>query len=707
MKHLKRSITALSMALFCLSGNAQVEPFSCGHSKMQEELWEKNPQMKQDFEILKNKCLQTTSTNGIQKSTYIIPIVFHIIHEYGSENITDAQVYDQVAILNRDYRKLNADTSEIVNEFKQIVTDCNIEFRLPSVDPYGNCSNGIEHIYSHETFNGDDYSKLNQWHRDQYLNVWVVASMRNGVAGYAYFPSSISNVGFFADGIIILNNYIGSTGTANLLRSRALTHEIGHYLGLPHVWGGTNEPGVACGDDGIEDTPLTKGYNFCPQTTAQGSICDPTIVENYQNYMDYSYCSNMFTHDQGSYMRNILEQVERATLWSPENLDTTGALLNPKPLCKPVADFNWDMKLVCEGETVNFSDASWNGVVESRTWYFQDGTPSTSTIANPSVKFSGFGYKTVQLIVSNASGTDTLTVQKGVFNSSYTEKYGPFSDNFDESNEYNFWIVNNVEENFGKFEMTENVGINNSRAWKLGLYRAIDPQNPFTENFYYANRLGGSVDALILPSTDLSNTSNATLNFDYAYATNTQDLANMTETMKVYVSKNCGKTWILRKNIQESELITGGFSGGMAFVPNSTNLWKNISIPLNTVATDKNVRVKIEFTASDYSNNLYIDNVNISGVLSVAENPIQEMNVQVYPNPSELNSDIYISFTGNGTEINVELVDLQGKIIQTNAFTENGQANVKLASSQNLQAGCYFVKVSQGKYAQTKKLIIQ
>ena len=118
---------------------------------------------------------------------YIIPMVFHIIHNNGVENITDAQVYDAVRILTNDYTKQNADWPNVRPEFLDIVADVNIEFRLATLDPEGNCTNGITRTVSTQTYDGDfEMTQLIQWPRDQYMNIWVAASAGSGVAGYTY-----------------------------------------------------------------------------------------------------------------------------------------------------------------------------------------------------------------------------------------------------------------------------------------------------------------------------------------------------------------------------------------------------------------------------------------------------------------------------------------------------------------------------------------
>ncbi len=280
-------------------------------------------------------------------------------------------------ILNEDFRKLNADNANTVSAFQGISADTEIEFRLAKKDPNGNCTNGIDRIYSAETNIGDNGSKINTWPRSKYLNVWVVKTISSGAAGYfsGWFNAA-------EDGIMILNSYIGSIGTGNLQKSHALTHEIGHYLNLSHVWGDTNSPGVDCsGDDNVSDTPPTEGWSTC---NLAGATCGSTL-DNVQNFMEYSYCSTMFTVGQKNRMHDLLTTTgwegfsERYKLYTTTNLAATGVSL-PAVLCQADFSSNSTSSVICAGDSVTYTDNSWNGTPLTWSWTFPGGSPAASNV---------------------------------------------------------------------------------------------------------------------------------------------------------------------------------------------------------------------------------------------------------------------------------------------------------------------------------------
>ena len=365
----------LPALLFCVSSQAQDLKY-CGATEKQQQMFVNNPALviqEDQFRQFIHNWMEIHQSQTREETIYVIPIVFHIIHDYGSENISDDQVRDAVRILNEDFRKMNADTSDIVDAFKNVAGDSKIEFRLANKAPDGSCTNGIEHIHSLHTYSGDDDAKLSDWPRSEYLNIWTTKTLDNGIAGYAYFPSGAPSD---VDGVIVLSNYVGSVGSSTSFTSRVVTHEIGHSFGLAHTWGFTNAPGVECGDDLIDDTPETEGWVSC---NLNGNICHPGTIENVQNYMEYAYCSRMFTKDQGLAMQGTLNSntSDRNNLWTLNNLIATGTDDTIKTLCPPKADFYATAKMACLGGEITFRDVSTNGTVSNRTWTFQDGSPST------------------------------------------------------------------------------------------------------------------------------------------------------------------------------------------------------------------------------------------------------------------------------------------------------------------------------------------
>ena len=344
----------------------------CGSNKMQQVFYDQFPQL--HSKIINTQARLSSYTQAYTKrkqaldsdSIFIIPVVVHIIHNYGDENIDDSQIEDAIHVLNTDFRNKDTDTNNIRQEFRHLVADCKIEFRLAQLDPNGNCTKGINHIADTLTYVGDHSVKsIIQWPPDRYLNIWVVANAA-GLAGHCLNPASVDTLSAW-DGVVIQYDYIGSIGASSEFKSLVLTHEVGHYLNLQHTWGGNNAPNLPywspgdtanCGsDDGVDDTPNTIGWQTC---NTAGTSCG--TLDNVQNYMEYDYCADrMFTEGQKQRMRACLTSsvAKRNNLWSNQNLLATGVASN-NIIC--VADFKAARTIICAGDSASFTDLSYHGI---------------------------------------------------------------------------------------------------------------------------------------------------------------------------------------------------------------------------------------------------------------------------------------------------------------------------------------------------------
>lgn len=711
----KTILTLVSASFLALSSFAQNE-IPCGTDEALNHVHELYPELKAEYELrqlLENSKVETVTKSGEKATTYVIPVVFHILHEYGSENVSDQKVYDQMVRLNEDYSATNADTSEIYSGFRSIIGDAQIEFRLAAIDPFGNCTNGIEHIYSHETNNGDLHSKINQWNRSHYMNIWVVHTPNSGgstqgtLLGYATFPSSTEGQGFWYDGIVLRDWTVAGN-------DRTLTHEAGHWLSLPHTFGSTGANDGVCGDDGISDTPPTDGlFSTCDTTHAE---CDTLVVENINNYMDYASCTFMFTEGQVNVMHNTLIGItgQRDILWKDETLQLTGVdnMTMPQtaltvPLCVPTPDFSVSNKYTCIGENISFQDASYNAVIDSWAWTFEDGSPATSTNPNPSVSFTSGGYKEVTLTVTNSAGSATETRSGYIYVSDDWANFnGPTS--LDLEDDYKYWFkVNNPEDNYGKFDLSYGTGYDNSTSFKLGNYKNTSGAEYATNDYFYDERLGGSVDELITPSFKLNNTSNIQVSFKYSYATNATELSDITEELKVYSSRDCGKNWTPRKTIINGDLVTGGYAAGSNYTPNTNGDYATASFNYTPTAQDTKTIFKFVFTASDFSSNLYIDDINVTGTLSLSSDEIVDLNLNVYPNPAVNGQDIMVNYTAQDQAVAFTLRDAQGKVISTEVVESTfTTVEHQLKNTSNLSSGCYFLEVKTGDHTTVRKVIV-
>jgi len=689
--------------LFTISFNGLGQSATCNHP---------NP----TTESLKQ--IKTLLTHS-QKSTdlKIIPVVFHVLHQNGYENIPDIQIQDVLVTLNEDFQKLNADSTFITAPFDTIKGKVNFEFRLATIDPNGNPTNGIDRIATPLTNVGNETAMINAWDFEKYVNIWVVRLTLPGVFGFTSNP--LISLNPCNQGIVILHDYVGSIGTGHEQLKHSLTHEMGHYFGLFHTWGNQELNETCDYSDGIYDTPVTKGNDHCNVAT---NSCDDTNDatsfgywgfdprDNIENFMEFSYCQRMFTKGQAELMRNVAESplYGRDQLWTNANLIATGTGpgLSPVSLALPSSDFsiqtgispNFLSTMACVGDSVKVYNASGQLNAISYQWSFPGGSPSASSLPNPKVAYMAPGYYDMTLTTTNANGSSTTTKSGIVYVSgNWPEFSGPTVQNFDTSGD--FWQSWNTNGDAGYFQRIGTSGTQNTGCFLLGNH--YEPDTTLSCYSSTMQQINLNKDILVSPAFDLSATSTVTVSFDYAFGcASVPDSA--TEVLKVYYSRDCGETWILKKTIADTSLVTAFAAQSANFIP-AQNQWKNASFAFTSTTNDTKTRFRFEFVASNYSNNFYIDNFVIDGVLGISDNALSA--ISVFPNPSKKGGAIDVSGLTNSTA-NLTITDLQGKqVYQKELSVASSESEIQLDA--NLESGCYLVEVTQNNSKFLTRLIIE
>ena len=322
-----KKIILFIFSLLLSFSSVSAQQIECGTMANLEYLKSQDPQLEKNM-IRNEQALQnwikTHAAIQSGKGTIItIPVVVHVVYSNPSENISAAQVLSQIAILNKDYRKSNADTSAIPSVFAAVAADCEIEFCLATKDPNGNSTSGITRTstkqtsFSPGTFNGISWSNdlvkytssggIDAWNTSKYLNIWV-CDLGN-LRGYAQLPGGPSS----SDGVVVDYTRFGNIGTAGWasFTIRTTTHEIGHWLNLNHIWGGNNIDQTSnCGNDYCDDTPTESESTYGSPTFPYNpySACNSGANgEMFMNYMDYTDCRSMFTEDQKTRMRAAID----------------------------------------------------------------------------------------------------------------------------------------------------------------------------------------------------------------------------------------------------------------------------------------------------------------------------------------------------------------------------------------------------------------
>lgn len=336
----------------------------CLQSAKMNELLETNELYRigrENAEAFTREFLNEYNPNSGARNTYIIPLVFHVIHEGEpvgqGTNISDEQIQSAVDALNRDFAATSADGGIAQSNHPDAVNNTNIQFCLASKDPQGNPTSGINRVngtsvsgYANSGISSSNelqVKALSRWDNRYYLNIWVVTQIDGngantanpnnffgGTMGYAYLPTNPITAIQDRDGIVALNLAVGNDPDGSkgyrlwqpARLNRTLTHEVGHVLDLWHPFEGNSCSESNCSTQGdlCCDTPPTT-----QQTNCNTPACNGT--QQVENYMDYTgeACVEMFSNDQLARMIASLEGPRNA-LWNTNN-------------CTPPTD--WDVEI--------------------------------------------------------------------------------------------------------------------------------------------------------------------------------------------------------------------------------------------------------------------------------------------------------------------------------------------------------------------------
>lgn len=548
----------------------------------------------------------------------LIPVVVHIIHS-GQEigigaNVPESQVYEQIRILNEDFNRQNADAANTPSEFLPVAGAANIQFILAKQDPDGLPTDGIDRIQGPKNnYTQEDailIGQLAQWDPNEYMNLYVV-QLTNPIIGYASFPVSdlpglnVGSTTALADGVTIDYRYFGIGGSAvSTSRGRTATHEIGHFLGLRHIWGDGG-----CGvDDFVADTPAQDNSNSVCNANPSRFSCDSNDM--IQNYMDYTPdpCMNIFTKGQIERFDVVLaNSPRRVTLVNnratkdPQLADNDLAIskiLEPGDFaCDPFVSPR--IELINAGKnnlTSGTVEIILNGTtLESKTFNFNLVSGEATTVNFKDFNLSNNTNK-IEFNVIKANGVADENDKNNLKSiSPVLQQVVALPIVADLSNFPTPWSIKNPDE---------------SVTWeKVNLIISGKAQDVIRiQNYEY--EAPGQYDYLISPIIDLSQYPNAQLVFEMAHATYAQQ--GFQDNLYVALSTDCGNTFDFAnapykksgQSLQTSDPTVD------EFIPTEDSLFRTEIVNLNKFKNLGEVRLGI-ITENAYGNDIYLRNIRV------------------------------------------------------------------------------------------------
>jgi Pregnancy-associated plasma protein-A/Secretion system C-terminal sorting domain len=582
--------------------------------------------------------------NSVNAIVYI-PVVFHVVGTAANQAFaTDAALQRQLDVLNLDFGGLNPDSVKIPASFKPLFGHAEIRFCLAKRTPTATSTNGIERRVTAQTFTSGTVGNLkktangglDQWDGSKYLNIWV-ANFTDGLLGIATFP----NTGAANEqGVSIhygsLDQPCGSSFPGEYDRGRTLTHEVGHYMYLFHIWG---DDGSACtGSDWgtpygalpatcTDDTPNHGGNTFGCPTGVLADACAGAAGKMYQNYMDYTddACMVMFTNGQVCRAQGCLD-LHRASLKTSDGCTPVGApvtdarvseVLNPisrgfacastTSFCNPFAP---QVLVVNDGTTTLTAltiESKVDGVVTNTLNWTGSLAPGDMSYVTLGFVNSTTGAHILTVKTSNPNGGADVNTANDSANARFNQAGGagialPISEGFEGTTfpPAGFAISNpDAGVTWARSTLAAQAGVASAR---INLYN-------------YSTR--GAQDILQTPKVNTLGADVVRVTFDVAYA---RYSATDIDELEVVYSIDCGITW-LPTGYRKSQLAlatNGGAFLTSSFTPTAAQ-WRNEVIDINVGCGTPVPSMVIGLRSyNQFGNNIYVDNLTVSSVAGTA-----------------------------------------------------------------------------------------
>lgn len=756
---MKKNYLYLALAM-SLSGTAAFAQAPCASDDMHKHYKQQFPEIsmyeKQMNESIasfiasqgvKGKVASKTTATRSDTDYYDIPVVVHVVHNYGSEFVKDSAIHVMMKQLNDFYNAKNNLTG-IITPFKKYIGNAKIRFHLASKDPSGNPSTGITRRYSYLTVGGDDQAKVDQWPPRNYYNIWlenvIGRSIGTGIVlAYATFPSTGESFPY-SDGVI--------SRADRIMDGNTIPHETGHYFSLYHPWNSGAGVGEACGDDEVDDTPPTKGHfsqcrnpqelydtacanNYYKLYTSASGMMDSLVnypdTTNTQNIMDYSDCpTNMVSIGQVWRMRATLNSNigGRNNLWDSTNLAATGVLSGPVDLT-PVPEFvsrqnvganGTQAYFTFPGTALFFTNKSWRDTVTSCVWTFSNGA-SKPTVTSTSytdlnspfdVTFSTPGWVNIKMdVTGNNSGTATREFNKSVFVADETAVGSGYIQEFNPDGDRDKWPMFNYYNNNFKWQLA-NYGVYDNNCV---MYQGYDTR---AGSELFTNTPRGDFDDLYSVPFDISGFGSGPcyLNFSYSGASRTASAADITDSLFIEYSIDKKHTWFPLTALGKSTLINKG-TISTPYYPTSVLDWAPAAVNIPAAARKPYTVFRFRYKPGTFKstmastvstgNNFFLDRIQVTPwAADVATVNMGNIDMKVVPNPTH--GDAYVVVKDvNNTKVEVAVTDITGKTVFTTTENISGNTSRIVIPQQAISVkGIYLVSVVTGNQVSTQKLVV-